>query len=136
MARTGIRASAIVIKDDRILLIHRKKEGKEYWVFPGGGIEEGEKGEETVLRELREETGLKGKVTKMAFGDFNFNATHPFYLVGVADTEVKLGVPELERNSKDDWYNPEWVSLDKLSSLNLLPESAKIKVIKLLRKDF
>jgi len=132
MVRTGIRASAIVVRDNKILLIHRKKEGREYWVFPGGGIEEGEKGEETVLRELKEETGLKGKLVKLAFFDFNFGTNHPFYLVEVDSSKVKLGGPELERNSENDWYNPEWVSLSKLSNLNLLPESAKAKVIKFL----
>ena len=50
MTRTAVRASAIVIRDNKILLIHRKKEGREYWVFPGGGIEEGEKGEETIVK--------------------------------------------------------------------------------------
>ena len=29
MVRTGIRASAIVVRDNKILLIHRKKEGRE-----------------------------------------------------------------------------------------------------------
>ena len=134
MTRTAIRASAIVIKEDQILLIHRKKEGREYWVLPGGGIEEGEKGEETVLRELEEETGLKGKLVKLAFFDFNFGANHPFYLVEVTGMEVRLGGPELEVNSEDNWYNPEWVSLSDLPNLNLFPEATKVKVIKFLDK--
>jgi len=133
MTRRAVRASAIVVRDNKILLIHRKKEGREYWVFPGGGIEEGEKGEEAVLRELEEETGLKGKLIKLTFFDVNFGANHPFYLVEVNSSKVKLGGSELERNSENDWYNPEWVSLSKLSNLNLLPESAKIKSASLLR---
>lgn len=84
-----------------------------------------------MLRELKEETGLKGKLVKLAFFDVNFGANHPFYLVEVDSSKVKLGGPELEKNSENDWYNPEWVSLSDLSNLNLLPESAKVKVIKL-----
>lgn len=59
MARTGIRASAIIIRDNKILLVHRKKDGREYWVFPGGGIEDYEKPEETVKREVFEGTNLR-----------------------------------------------------------------------------
>lgn len=134
MARTGIRASAIIIKDNKILLIHRKKEGKEYWVFPGGGIEEGEIGEETALREVEEETGLKAKNAKLAFMDFNINAEHPFYFVEVGSGKVKLGGPEVKKHSKNDWYHPEWVGLAKANRLNLLPESAKNRLIRLITK--
>jgi len=133
MARTGIRASAIIIRDNRILLIHRRKEGREYWVFPGGGIEEGETGEETVLREVKEETGLIGENPKLAFVDFNVNAEHPFYFVAVKEEGVKLGGPEAERNSKNDWYQPEWVELRVIKGLNLLPESAKEKTLRLIK---
>jgi len=132
MARTGIRASAIIIKNNKILLIHRKKEGREYWVFPGGGIEEGETGEETVLREVEEETGLKGENAKRAFMDFNISAEHPFYFVEVEDGKIKLGGPEAERNSEDNWYQPQWVSLSEVNRLNLFPESVKNKLIRLI----
>lgn len=133
MTRTGIRASAIIIKDNKILLIHRRREGREYWVFPGGGIEEGETGEETVLREVEEETGLVGKSAKLAFMDFNVNAEHPFYFVEVEEGEAKLGGPEAERHSKDNWYYPEWVDLRKIGKLNLFAESAKEKLIRLIK---
>lgn len=43
MSRTGIRAAGILIKDNKILLIHRTREGKEFWVLPGGGVEKNEK---------------------------------------------------------------------------------------------
>jgi len=134
MARMGIRASAIIIKNNKILLIHRKKEGKKYWVFPGGGIEERETGEQAVLREVEEETGLIGRTVKLAFKDFNINAQHPFYFVGVGSGEVKLGGPEVERNSENNWYHPEWVDLIRVDKLSLVPESAKNKLIRLIKK--
>ena len=36
------RVSAIIINDGKILLIHRFRDGKEYWVLPGGGVEQSE----------------------------------------------------------------------------------------------
>ncbi|GAB6183388.1 NUDIX hydrolase [Thermodesulfovibrio hydrogeniphilus] len=44
----------------KILLIATKN--KTVWAFPKGHVESGEKGEETALREIKEETGIEGKI--------------------------------------------------------------------------
>lgn len=49
-------ASALIIKDDKVLLIHHKK--LNVWLYPGGHVEETESPDETLLREVKEETGL------------------------------------------------------------------------------
>jgi len=49
-------------KEIKYLLLHYPSSAKaprEYWDFPKGHIEKGEKIEETVKREVEEETGLK-----------------------------------------------------------------------------
>ena len=49
-------AAAIIEKDHRILIAERKYgEHAGLWEFPGGKFEEGETGEETIIREIREE---------------------------------------------------------------------------------
>ena len=59
-----MRAAAIILDRNRILLMHRIKEGKEYYVLPGGTIEKGESPEETVIREIKEETNLDAKIER------------------------------------------------------------------------
>ena len=44
-----MRAVGIIIKNNKVLLIHRIKDGGEYYVFPGGAIEEGESSKEAVI---------------------------------------------------------------------------------------
>ena len=46
----------IVIRDGKIAMVHSLK--YNYYKFPGGGTEPGESHEETLIREMKEETGL------------------------------------------------------------------------------
>ena len=59
-----IRAGGVCILDNKILLIHRinleRPVGEqEYYVIPGGGVEEGESLQDAAVREVDEETSVK-----------------------------------------------------------------------------
>jgi ADP-ribose pyrophosphatase YjhB (NUDIX family) len=55
-----LASAGACIRDDRgrILLVRRGGE-ENLWSVPGGGLDPGERLEETVVREVREETGLE-----------------------------------------------------------------------------
>jgi ADP-ribose pyrophosphatase YjhB (NUDIX family) len=53
--------AAVFDEDGRILLI-KENYDRERWGFPGGAVEPGEAPEETVVREVREETGVEVRV--------------------------------------------------------------------------
>jgi ADP-ribose pyrophosphatase YjhB (NUDIX family) len=61
MAEPRIRtaARAIVLDEDRILLVRFDFPDRTVWATPGGGIDEGETDEEALRRELLEEAGLE-----------------------------------------------------------------------------
>jgi ADP-ribose pyrophosphatase YjhB (NUDIX family) len=53
-------AGALIVKDGRVLLVKRAVEPfKGYWDLPGGFLEAGEHPLDGMLREVREELGLK-----------------------------------------------------------------------------
>jgi 8-oxo-dGTP diphosphatase len=54
------------VRDDHVLLMHRKQEPNlGLWVAPGGKIEPGESPYETAVRECAEETGLEARDLKL-----------------------------------------------------------------------
>lgn len=58
-----LTADAVVLKNGKILLVKRMWDpSKDLWALPGGYVEYGESTEKACLRELAEETSVRGKV--------------------------------------------------------------------------
>ena len=78
-----VAACALLDQDGRILLAQRP-EGKSLaglWEFPGGKVEHGETPEETLVRELDEELGIKTKVACLAPLTFASHSYETFHLL-------------------------------------------------------
>ncbi|WOS62069.1 8-oxo-dGTP diphosphatase MutT [Sinorhizobium fredii] len=78
-----VAACALVDSDGRILLAQRP-EGKSLaglWEFPGGKVEAGETPEETLIRELEEELGIRTKVACLAPLTFASHSYDDFHLL-------------------------------------------------------
>lgn len=61
----AISCGGVVIFRGKILLLYKNQNGKYMgWVLPKGTVEMGESHEETALREVQEETGVKGEIIK------------------------------------------------------------------------
>jgi 8-oxo-dGTP diphosphatase len=58
--RPFLGVGALIFDNGQILVVERAKEPlKGYWSLPGGIVEAGEKLEDAIRREVREETGLE-----------------------------------------------------------------------------
>jgi 8-oxo-dGTP diphosphatase len=106
-------------KNNRTLMIHRVKKKDDYhkgkWNGLGGKFNEGESPEDCAIREVLEESGLIIKDPKMhGFITFpNFDGKHDWYVfLFTADNYEGNLIDSVEGNL-------EWVSNDKLTTLNL-----------------
>ena len=103
-----IRVAGIIKINGGYTFMHRKnvikrKDFREYYTFPGGGLEENETLEEGVKREIKEEFGIKVKVIKKLYEMYSekFNQREYFFLC-----EYESGVfgtgngPEFSGNPK------------------------------------
>lgn len=126
------RAAAIIVYDNKILLMHRRKKGLEYYVIPGGTMESDESPEETVIREIKEETALNIELGDLLFTyEAKFDYGYYFAVQSFAGT-TKLGGPELGRNNSDNHYELIWLLLSELKNIKLLPEKVNKKLQKII----
>lgn len=61
-----ICADGVVLNKDKVLLIKRKiKPFKGFWTIPGGHIDFGETSQESLIREIKEETNIDVEVEQL-----------------------------------------------------------------------
>lgn len=111
--------------DDTVLVVRRRRSGRHYCVLPGGGIEDGETPAGAAGRELHEETGLAGEIIRHLGTCQHADRTAHYFLVAVGTGPLRLGGPERQRQSADNWYGPAWISLSDLEAENLQPEEVR-----------
>ena len=113
------RATIFILDRGRILLIHRRKNGREYYVIPGGGIEPGETEIQAAVREAKEETGL-AIVPGEKIGEITTAEGHEYlYLAASWTSAPALGGPEAERRSPANDYLLEWLPIERLNGIDI-----------------
>jgi len=60
-----MRAGVILVDGTSIALIERVRDGRRYYLFPGGQVELGETPEIAAIREAREELGLDVEISRL-----------------------------------------------------------------------
>ncbi len=100
-----IRAGIVLLEEQKVVLIERYRNGMHYYVFPGGGVEEGETPEEAAVREMGEETGLHVAVKrKLAEIYFESSVQHYFLAERIGGM---FGAGQGEEYTDADPDNPE-----------------------------
>ncbi|WP_313896047.1 NUDIX hydrolase [Streptomyces sp. YIM 98790] len=100
-------AAAVVLHQGRVLLVRRSYRERflpGVWGVPSGKLEPGERPEDAVLRELKEETGLSGEIIgtggeRTFFSRWNgatVENTQRNFLVRPLSLEVALPEPDQE----------------------------------------
>lgn len=129
-----MRAVALLIENDRVALIERHRAGRHYFTFPGGGVGRGETPEQTVVREMQEETGLLVTVTRL-IAEVWYKGNQQFYFLARAVEGIfGTGNGEEYTNPRPDdpdvgTYRPLWMPVSEITSKPVLPqEIARIVV--------
>ncbi|WP_258171171.1 NUDIX hydrolase [Paenibacillus sp. R14(2021)] len=86
-----------------------------FWTLPGGGVEEGETLEEAVIREVKEEVNLYGKVQRLLFEDeYEYGPVYCFLVNVNGSQDALLGYdPELSTD-KQIMKRLSWIDLQQM----------------------
>tara|TARA_Y100000310_G_C20605802_1_gene775403 strand:- start:57 stop:734 length:678 start_codon:yes stop_codon:yes gene_type:complete len=129
-----IRVAAIIVDDNKILLVkHVHPETKEeWWVPPGGGIEEGDESVfECAKRETFEETNLKIESSRIVYIREYFDKEHGQLnielFVLVENFTGKISIQNVKGSGPDEQYIKEvkWLSMKDINGITVYPEILK-----------
>lgn len=120
--REAIRG--VILKKDKLLMVHTNKGD---YKFPGGGANKGESHEETLKREVAEETGYIIKNVKDKLGEIIerkldkyaensiFKMTSHYYLCEISNEKTNQNLDNYEAELG---FQGEWIQIDEAIKLN------------------
>jgi len=133
-------ASALIIDNGKVLLLHHKKLG--VWLYPGGHIEKDETPDQTVIREVKEETGLDveiigGKDNNLADINTDISVLHNPYailceLVGNHYHNDIVYLCRISGDNREIKYNEDeskdvrFFNIDELDDIKLFPNFRRL----------
>lgn len=129
-----VSSRAIIIEDGKLLAMFRrkiKKDGsvKEYYVIPGGGLEESETLEENVIRELKEEFNVDIEIVKFLSTEEYDDTIANYFLCKIVNGTPKLGGEELDRITPENYYEIRYIDLNDIDNYDINAKDIIKKVI-------
>jgi len=88
----------IVIINDKNQVFWAKRTKKNAWQFPQGGIKKGEKAEQAMYRELKEETGITRNYVRV------LGRTEDWLYYDVPNSFIKLENRKVYKGQKQIWF--------------------------------
>lgn len=132
-------ARAILIKDGALLVNGNtnKKTGEAYVALPGGHVDPGESCIEALKREIEEELAASCEVGELAFvtediypgreeGEKKRHELTLFFEATISGEQTRA---DGSIESPEKWKNFHWLPLSALGDTNLLPRSAKKRLL-------
>ncbi len=127
----GVRVFVIDDKNRLLLVKHTLKNG-EFWILPGGGVEEDEYSSDAAIREVKEETNLDTEVINMLFNveektEDGLRSTN-YFLSRILSGKAELGKdPEFD-DEHQVLSDIKFFTLDEIEKLeNIFPQIIKEK---------
>ena len=102
-------AGGLVVRDGRVLVVHRPK--YDDWAFPKGKLEHDESWEEAALREVEEETGLHCTLGEYA------GSTHYPMREGMKEVRYYRMTADDEAQPRNEVDQLRWVTFEEALAL-------------------
>lgn len=113
--RLKIASRALIIKDNKVAILYSKK--YNFYVTPGGGVEQDETLEEACIRESKEETGLIVKpIKQIALLDTNYPRVRIKHNYFICELLEELNEVNMTEQEKDQDLQLKWMNLEEVKN--------------------
>lgn len=129
-----IRGAALVLRDDRLLLVHHfeGRTGADYWLPPGGGAEISDSSIfECAVRETREETGVEITASRIIYVKefidhaYAFRNFELFVLADAVNGEASVRESWPAGREYPSISEVRWFTKEEMAGLTVYPEQIK-----------
>lgn len=124
-----VRAGAIVVKEERLLLVEFHDEKGLHYNLLSGGVDAGESLKEAAAREVMEEAAVNVEIGDLAMvyeyvpgkTEYRYGTTPSisFFFEGFIHAGEEARLPDLPDPNQTD---VKWISFDELENIKLYPE--------------
>lgn len=135
-------ARAIIIDNGKILVMHRNKRGKQYYTLVGGQCKSDESIEQTLTREIKEETGLSVTAQRLVFIEKHPEPYNEQYIYlceaeGQSEVAIQEYAEEALLNRIDsNSHMPLWVDFKMFARLSFYTMELQQAILQSLETDF
>jgi 8-oxo-dGTP pyrophosphatase MutT (NUDIX family) len=127
------RVSVVIRREDKIILIFRHKNNRDYYAIPGGHIEPEETPKLAIIREIQEELGIKLDNLQFEFETESANRRDYFFSATTQNTDFTVTGPEAKHlDDSNNLFRPLWVTQSDLSKYPIFPDSGRQLVNKII----
>ena len=120
-----IAVRAVIVHDDRLLLVNAYRGRTDLWCAPGGGVEPHFSLPDNLRRELREETGLEVTVGAVCLVNEFHDPAGDFHQI-----DIYFRGTVSDGTIAADWSDPEgvvshhrWVTQSELAQMRVKPDA-------------
>lgn len=119
-----IRVAGLLKKDNQLLFVKHRKNKREYYLLPGGGVDYGESFQQALKREFMEEVNLEIEVDNMLFiseaiaPDASRHIVNLFFEVRYLSGEIKL-------TEEERLVGVEYINIEDLEKYTIFPNITK-----------
>ena len=122
MENPRVRVAAIIVQGDSILLVRHVRDGRTYWLLPGGGVDYGETMEEALVREMKEEGNLDVRVKDLVIANDSIPPDKHRHVINLHFTAEIVG-GELRLDTNDPRLaEMKFVPISELLGLTFFPD--------------
>lgn len=127
--RFNARTSSLIYNSDKTKVLLFKVEGRNFYMLPGGRIEELEESIDTIKREIKEEIGwdnLEFSFLALSEEFVNDKGYNNHQLNIIYKAIYNGDIPEIKfKGLEGDWINFEWVNVSDIDNYDIYPKDIK-----------